>query len=128
MSDRYKREIEEILRRAGYANGQMRTSKKRLPFPLLIWRSIKQSSPGRFCSFTPGRIMMLAVSMLMSALLLNVFGLGIVGPIAWIGLVLFIIGYAMFFLRPRTVEKRWRGQPINDGVESLWNRIRQRLK
>ena len=128
MSDKYKREIEEILKRTGYADEQIHTPNAKLRFPVLIWLSVKQSLTGKVWSFTPGRLMMLAISMLMSALLLNVFGLGIVGPIAWIGLVLFMTGYAMFFLRPRTVAKRWRGQPINDASESFWDRIRHKLK
>ena len=42
------------------------------------------------------------------------------------GLLLFIVGYGMFFLQPRDIEKRWRGQPIDQEVDSWWNRFRRK--
>ena len=57
------------------------------------------------------------------------WGLGLpLGIMAWGGLVLFIVGYAMFFIRPRKFEKRWRGQPIDDSGEKFWDRLRRRGK
>ena len=39
-------------------------------------------------------------------------------PIAWVGIVAFIGAYVLYFTKPRrTVERRWRGQSIEDVPE-----------
>ena len=79
-------------------------------------------------SFSPSRVMLIAVVLFLLSMVFRAAGLGIVGPLAWAGLLLFIIGYAMFFIRPKKVEKLWRGQPIDITGETWWNRIRRKLK
>jgi hypothetical protein len=70
--------------------------------------------------------MLIAVCLLLSALLVRAVVPGIAGPLAWAGLLLFVLGYATFFVRPRGVEKRWRGQSIEEPRRSWWDRIRKK--
>ncbi len=55
-------------------------------------------------------------------------GLGLIGILGWGGFVLFITGYVMFFIRPKSVEKRWRGEVIEIRGESWINKISRRFK
>ena len=55
------------------------------------------------------------------ALLLAAFAMLLMGlttfaaPIAWVGIAAFISAYVLFFTKPRrVVERRWRGQSIED--------------
>jgi hypothetical protein len=126
MSQRYQKEIEDILRQAGDLGSGGRPRGPRGGFLWLVWRYIRGSIGGKHWSITPGRVMLIAVSLLLSALIMQAAIPGLVGPLAWGGLILFIVGYAMFFIRPRRVEKRWRGQPIDDSGESWWARFRRK--
>ncbi len=128
MSDKYKREIEEILKQAGDIVSPEKRRQPKIGLWRLIWRNITRSLGGKLWSFSPGRIMLIAVVLFLLSMVFRATGLGIVGPLAWAGLLLFIIGYAMFFVRPRKVEKLWRGQPIDDTGETWWNRIRRKFK
>ena len=128
MSDKYKREIEEILKQAGDIVSPEKRRQPKKSLWRLIWRNITRSLGGKLWSFSPGRIMLIAVVLFLLSMVFRATGLGIVGPLAWAGLLLFIIGYAMFFVRPQKVEKLWRGQPIDDTGETWWTRIRRKLK
>ncbi len=128
MSDKYKREIEEILKQAGDIVSPEKRRQPKIGLRRLIWRNITRSLGGKLWSFSPGRIMLIAVVLFLLSMVFRATGLGIVGPLAWAGLLLFIIGYAMFFVRPRKVEKLWRGQPIDDTGETWRNRIRRKFK
>ena len=128
MSDRYKREIEEILQQAGEIGSGGGAHGSRPGFLRLVWLQLVQSVGGKTWSLRPGRVMLLAVVLLGLALISFFFGLGFAGLLGWAGLILFIVGYAMFFVRPPKVEKRWRGQPIDYNGESLWDRLRRRIK
>jgi len=128
MSERYKREIEEILKQAGEIGSPPKDRKPRKSGVWqLIWLYVKRSLGGKAWSFSPGRVMLIAISLLLAALMVRPFGGGLVAPLAWAGLLLFIIGYAMFFVKPPKIEKRWRGQVIEESRESLWNRIRRKF-
>ena len=38
---------------------------------------------------------------------------------AWAGIILFILAYALFFVKPsNNTEKRWRGRPVDDDDDS----------
>ena len=128
MSERYQREIEEILEEAG----DLVPAKPRLGARPGFWRLIRayiaQSLRGNRWSLSPGRVMLIAVSLLLAALVLRGALPGIVGPLAWAGLLLFIVGYGLFFVKPPKIEKRWRGQTVESGGESLWTRLRRRMK
>ena len=116
MPDRYKSEIEEILkqaddvlskedtpRRKGH-NGQR--GKLSVPMPLGI-SSFKIS---------PSRIMVTGIALFLVALILLPLGITS-SPLIWAGLTLFVIAYALFFIRPGGsggYEKRWRGRIIDE--------------
>ncbi len=133
MPEQYKKEIEEILKQAGEAP---RLPVERQPRPgllRLLRQYFRKSMGGRGWSISPGRVMLTAVSLLLAALLLRVFIPGIVGPLAMAGLLLFIVGYGMFFVSPRKgLEKKWRGQSIEDpsqnALTAWWERFRRRQK
>lgn len=126
MSNRYQREIEEILQQAGeLGNGQGNRGGREGLLGLLR-RYIVQSIGGKTWSITPGRVMLVAIVLLLSALIMTFSVPGMVGPLAWAGLLLFIVGYAMFFIKPSKIEKRWRGQPIDDRGERWWERFRRK--
>ena len=127
MAERYKKEIEEILQQAGdLGSGGPRGAKPN--FLRLVWLQLVQSLGGKTWSLRPGRVMLVAVVLLLSALLVRPAVPGIVGPLAWGGLILFIVGYAMFFIRPPKTDKRWRGQSIDYSGDSWWSRLRRKIK
>ncbi len=119
MAERYKREIDEILRQAGELGAGKRS---RPSLPRLMWMGLTQSLGGKRWSLSPGRVMFIAVALLLSALIMSV------PLLAWAGLILFIVGYAMFFVHPPKIEKRWRGQPMDYSGGAWWHRLRSRFK
>ncbi len=130
MSERYQREIEEILQEAGDLEPSGVSVGTKPGFWALARSYLGQSLGGKRWSLSPGRVMLVAVSLLLAALVLRsaLPGVGVVGPLAWAGLLLFIVGYGLFFIKPPKIEKRWRGQPLDGGGESLWSRLRRRIK
>lgn len=133
MPEQYKKEIEEILRQAG----EEPTAPVELQPRPGLWRLtrqyFRQSMGSKGWSISPGRVMLTAVSLLLVALLLRAFIPGVVGPLALVGLLLFMVGYGMFFVNPRkSPEKKWRGQLVEDTSENAltawWERFRRRLK
>lgn len=118
MSQRYQREIEEILGKAndGEAPPEAPARGRRAPS-----RAAPPRRPRRFAlDFTPGSMFVAGVVLLLAALVVNllnvtVAGFGAAGPLAWVGIGLFIFAYISYFTRPRrTIERRWRGQSIED--------------
>ena len=129
MSSKYQREIEEILKQAGELSAPARPKPARKSLGRLMLLQIGQSVGGKDWSIKPGRVMLVAIGLLVSALVVRTAAPGLTAPLAWSGLLLFIVAYGMFFMRPRNrVEKRWRGQPIDQTEESLWERLRDRFK
>ena len=132
MPQKYQREIEEILQQAGDMGlADPPKDRPKQGFGRLAWEYFKQSIGGSAFSITPGRIMLGAVFILLAALVLNLAtpGFGIVGILAWLGFILFIVGYAMFFIRPKPVQKRWRGDVIEYRPgDSLWDKLRNRFQ
>lgn len=127
MADRYQREIEEILEQAGESAPPVSPAPKRSGLRRIIWAHIKQSLAGKPLSFSPGRAMLAAVLLLLAALVLNSVGVGPVALVALAGLILFIVAYGMFFIRPPKAQKRWRGQVIEEeSGGSFWDRFRGR--
>ena len=128
MPERYQKEIEEILEQAGDLGTSGRGRGRRDGILRLAWLQVRESMGGKGWSLSPGRVMLIAIGLLLSALFLGSVIPGLTGLLAWAGLILFIVGYGMFFLRPgRSVEKRWRGRSIDD-TESPWDRWRRRLR
>ena len=132
MPQKYQREIEEILQQAGDLGlSDPPKRSRKLGIGRLAWEYFKQSIGGSAFSVTPGRIMLGAVLILLAALVLNLAtpGFGVVGILAWLGFILFIVGYALFFIKPKPVQKRWRGDVIEyHQGDSLWAKLRKRLQ
>jgi hypothetical protein len=114
MAQRYQREIEEILDQAGgVAPAGNAIASKRQDKP--ADDKAKRSSSWRLpVSLPPGRLLIIGVITLLAGLLLPFPG-GIKQFIAWLGVGLFVLSYVLFFAQPsRTVERRWRGQSMED--------------
>ena len=131
MSSKYQREIEEILQKAGDIGGGGRRRKsassgKSIGFFRLVWMYVGQSLGGRFWSISPGRVMLVGFVLILSTLLVRPFIGGVAGWLGWAGLLMFIIGYGMVLVRPPKVQKKWRGEPIEDNVSWL-DRIRRKI-
>ena len=132
MSDQYQREIEEILKDAE-VDAPAPKRLKGLSFPRLVWLQIRQSLGGKAWSISPGRVILIALSLILAWAILRPAIPGMAGYLAWTGLLLFIIGYGMIFVRPpKGPGRMWRGQPLDDmpnnPIESWWDRLRRRLK
>lgn len=126
MPERYQREIEEILKQSGdLGSNEPKRSDQQSIWRLML-RSLGRFLGGRTWSISPGRVMLAAVVLLLLAFVLRFSASGLVAPLAWAGLLLFIVGYAMFFLRPPRIEKRWRGRSMEE--DSWWDRFRKKLK
>ena len=131
MSDRYEREIEDILKRAGdfgEPSPPKRASGREYSFRKLVWVYIRQSLGGRMWSFSPGRVMLIGFVLLLSTLIVRPFAAGAIGYLAWAGLLLCIVGYGLILARPPKMDKRWRGQPLDDSSPSERGAIREWLK
>ena len=103
---RYRREIEEILDRV---NDQLPTGGGRKARLAKRPSAPRPPRGGLFTLFTPGRLLVGGVILLLAAL---VFGSSI--PF-FVGLVAIVVAYFAFFTKSRSpVEKRWRGESIED--------------
>ncbi len=126
MPERYREEIEEILRQAGELAPPQPRRRSGPGIWGLIGLYVRQSLGGRLLSISPGRIMAAALIILLLALVFGRMGPGIGAPLALAALLLFIVGYAWVFLKPPKIEKRWRGQPIDDDTGSWRDRLGRR--
>ena len=126
MREKYKDEIEEILKQAGELAP---AEELRAPRPNL-WRLIglyvRNALSGSLFSISPGRVMVSAVLILLAALIFGRMVPGIGGPLALAALLLFIVGYGWIFVKPPKIEKRWRGQFLDQEGDSWWSRFRHR--
>ena len=128
MSQRYQKEIEEILdqvnesvppgkKQGSTGSGDQPAPPKRFRgggSPFLSWLPV---------SISPGRLLITGIVLLLAALVLRSAVPGVAGPLTWAGVGLFIAAYVTFFLRPRRpVERRWRDRSIEDeDVSTSWN-------
>ena len=115
MAQRYQREIEEILDQAGgnAPAGRNATGKRQRRSADKVSRPSSWRVP---VSVSPGRLLIIGVVTLLAGLLLP-FPDGISKFVAWVGVGLFVLSYVLFFAQPRrTVERRWRGQSMEDEV------------
>ena len=131
MPERYKDEIEDILRQAEGVLSQERTEP---PTPMrrnrrYVLRLPKIGPVGGWPPISAGKVMLAALALFLAAMVLKATS----GPVmlfVWIGLALFVVAYIMFFSRPRSlrVEKRWRGRLVEDESSDLWGRLKRWLK
>ena len=134
MSNKYQKEIEEILKNAGEvppdeAVGEMERPLEDRPKDLRRASSadkapVPNTPRGRWPSITPGKILMTGLIVFIFTALFQIWVL------IWVGLALLVVGYLLFFVTPRNVsiEKRWRGESIEDAPESPWDRFKRWIK
>ncbi len=131
MSERYQREIEEILQQVGDSAPAKEPGKAKKGSPL--------SALGRFCGGIAShayrssrRLMTIGIILLALAILVSAIAPGLWGPVAWLVLILFVLTYALFFARPSGgQEKRWRGRSIEPPAwqeDSAWRRFQRWMK
>ena len=134
MPEKYQKEIEEILKKAGEVAPEETVGETEKPLDDRP-RAARQSTPSnkapvsftpvkRWPSITPGKILMAGLMVLIVTALLQIWLL------IWVGLALLVVGYLLFFVTPKNVsiEKRWRGQSIEDLPESPWDRFKRWIK
>ena len=126
MSQRYQREIEEILKDSSRLKRSGQAGDLGTPFWKMAWIWLYGLLLSRSWS-QPGRLVLVAVLLLVSSLIIRAVIPVIAGPVAWAGLLLFVLGYAMFFIRPRPMEQRRRGQPIGNPSQSWRERIWEKI-
>lgn len=129
MTEKYKDEIEEILRKAGEVapsnpprdterppedQRQNSTVSRRTPVPS------RRPNPSR-PTITPGKMMLAGVILLFIGIRF--------WPLIWVGLALLVGAYLMYFVRPRSInyEKMWRGRSVEDKPPSYWDQLKRRL-
>ena len=131
MPDRYKQEIEEILKEAGETPPPRPTPVRGEPVPSfwrLLWLYAKRLVGGRTWPVKPGRLMLIGVSLLILALVFSRMIPGLGGPLAIAGLLLFVLAYVLFFVKPSsTIEKRWRGRRLENDT-AWWERFYKRQR
>ena len=130
MPEKYKDEIEEILRKAG-ETAPSQTPKDtgghpedRQREPLATREAPKagnRPSQGR-PTITAGKLMLVGVITLLIGVKF--------WPLIWVGLAMLVVAYLMYFVSPRSVnyEKRWRGRSVEDAPGSYWDRAKRWLR
>jgi len=124
MSNRYQREIEDILSQVndatpadeeGGKRGQLRQkSLLRAPVKKHRW------------SLSNGRLMLMGVGLLVLSLPIGAIVPALAAPAALLGIALLIVAYIAFFSKPRSRSgKMWRGESIEDaptggGLRRFW--------
>jgi hypothetical protein len=132
MPEKYQEEIEEILQRVGEAppgdppNRSKRALEDRpqVQQPSQPAPAPRHGSSPRWPTITPGKILLSGLILFVAAALLKQ------GTLLWIGLGLLVVAYLLFFITPRSVSygKRWRGQPLDGGYSTPWERFKRWLK
>ncbi|MCE2463660.1 MAG: hypothetical protein J4F46_07110 [Dehalococcoidia bacterium] len=133
MPEKYREEIEEILKHAEEAMPKERaTSAGKRPNTSSGRSSnlLSRFSSGGGLKISAGKLMLASFALLLLALILGASGLASPVILVVAGLVLFVIAYALLFVRPTSTagyEKRWRGRLIEDNL-SLWERFKRWLR
>ena len=131
MSDKYQKEIEEILARAEEVmpEERSRTAGSQSSTSRGISSALGRLSGGRGLKISAGKLMLASFGLLVLAMILAATGVGsVVVPLVVVALVLFVIAYGLFFVRPGArVEKRWRGRIIEESPTML-DRLKRWLK
>lgn len=120
MPEKYQEEIEAILQQ--HSGGPEGKGSKRRSNPLG-----KLGGRGVLGFITPGRVLLASLAMLLVGFILR----GSLTILMWIGILVFIVSYAMFFVRwGNKPERRWRGRPIEDRrSRTSWRaRFRRRFR
>ncbi len=128
MPEKYQDEIEEILKGLGEKarpNTNRETQKPPDDAPIAS-RQVPPSEPksnkgGFWPMVSPGKLALLG-------LILLLVGAFLFRPVIWVGLGFLVGAYLLFFVKPRSisVEKRWRGKSLEEGV-TPWERMKRWL-
>ena len=131
MPEKYKDEIEEILKNAGeVAPSKSPRESERHPedrprdresrgATISRQTSAPRSAPSRSLpAITPGKLMLLGVILLLIGFKF--------WPLIWLGLAILAGGYMMYFVAPRTLnyDKSWRGLSVDELPKSQWDRLK----
>ena len=133
MSERYQREIEEILQEVGDSTPAKESGETKKSSLLALFARIGRGI-GNHVYLSSGRLLTMGIVLLLVATFVRAMFPGPLGPFVWLGLILFILIYALFFARPnRSTEKLWRGRPISQQPptwrgEGLWVRFQRWLR
>jgi len=134
MQDKYQKEIEEILKNAGEIVPEEFGREREKPLedrPRAVRQAVEADRPGpslphrgRWPTITPGKVLMTGLVVFIVTALLQIW------LVMWVGLALLVLGYLLFFVTPRNIsmEKRWRGESIEDVPETLWDRFKRWIK
>ena len=132
MKDKYKEEIEEILRKAGEAApDKSARQSERHPEDRPLDRRAIQPTPVQRPGPGPRRWTISSGKLLVAGLALLVIGWASkVLPLMWVGLIALAAAYLLYFLKPRSMqqEKRWRGRSVEDTGTSPWDWFKRRFK
>ena len=130
MTEKYKDEIEEILRKAGEAAPRNHSKEsERHPEDRSREPIVTQRTPApdyrpraRRPTVTPGKLMLAGVVAILIGIKFT--------PLIWIGLALLVGGYLLYFVKPRSIsyDKRWRGRSVEDTSTNSWERLKRWLK
>ena len=127
MANRYQREIEEILEQVneGAPTGRQPQGRASQAQGARATRQPRSRANPR-AAFTSRRLMLAGIVLIVSSLLFIGLVPSLAGPAVWLGIFLLITGYVFYFAKPRrTVERRWRGEIIEDepepnGIDRFW--------
>ena len=131
MQDKYKEEIEEILRKAGEAAPDKSARKsERPPEDRPRDTLASQRTPAQRPQRSPRRWTISSGKLMLAGLVLLLLGWLVVRPLIWIGLIVLVAGYVLYFLKPRSMqqEKRWRGRSVEAAAASPWDWLKRRFK
>jgi len=133
MADRFIREIEEILERAEHSGpgSDPEASKERGSRPRWFFDPTGSVSRLRGLLRVPssGKVMLAGIALILIAVLLSAFVPGRVNLAMWAVLILVVIAYGLFFVRPGVqYERRWRGRLVEEEQVSLFDRLRRWLR
>lgn len=128
MPRRYEQEIEEILRHVEQASPRGKPQRQNLKTGTSESSSANRPRLTRW-AITPVRLMVFSLVLGLLALAFRPFQSGLMDPIIWIAVLLFIFSYALFFIRPNSAyQKRWRGRPVEESTRSWLLRLRWWLR
>ncbi len=130
MPEKYKDEIEEILRKAGeVAPSDSSRATERSPEDRPVKPLVSRRAPApdyrpspRRVTVTPGKIMLAGVVLFLIGIKFS--------PFLWVGLAMLVGAYLLYFVTPRSLsyDKRWRGRPVEERRPSPWERFKRRRK
>ena len=132
MSDKYMKEIEDILKQA---DGMLPKDRPRpaVGQPKPSGRSsnlLSRITGGRGLRISARQLMLTSLGLFLLALILATTKIGFVMPLVIAAVVLFVVAWVLFFMRPvsfSSYEKLWRGRPIEEKL-SMWDRFRRWLR